>query len=83
LDKEADVAKLPYLQSIISETLRLYPAAPLLVPHSASEVCSIGGYEIPKDAIVMANDWAIQRDPKLWDDALRFKPERGLRNAKR
>ncbi|KAG8474710.1 hypothetical protein CXB51_031290 [Gossypium anomalum] len=76
LVEEADVAKLPYLQSIISETLRLYPAAPLLVPHSASEICSIGGYEIPKDAIVMVNAWAIQRDPKLWDDALSFKPER-------
>ncbi|TYH95130.1 hypothetical protein ES332_A12G085900v1 [Gossypium tomentosum] len=76
LVEEADVAKLPYLQNIISETLRLYPAAPLLVPHSASEICSIGGYEIPKDAIVMVNAWAIQRDPKLWDDALSFKPER-------
>ncbi|MBA0863480.1 hypothetical protein Goshw_021577 [Gossypium schwendimanii] len=76
LVEEADVAKLPYLQSIISETLRLYPAAPLLVPHSASEICSIEGYEIPKDAIVMVNAWAIQRDPNLWDDALSFKPER-------
>ncbi|KAK5775428.1 hypothetical protein PVK06_043320 [Gossypium arboreum] len=58
------------------ETLRLYPAASLLVPHSASEVCNIGRYEIPKDAIVMVNARAIQRDPKLWDDALSFKLER-------
>ncbi|KAK9012917.1 hypothetical protein V6N11_040947 [Hibiscus sabdariffa] len=76
LVEEADLAKLPYLQCIISETLRLYPAAPLLVPHSASEICSIGGYEIPKDAILMVNAWAIQRDPKLWDDPTSFKPER-------
>ncbi|KAK9016827.1 hypothetical protein V6N11_079320 [Hibiscus sabdariffa] len=76
LVEEADVTKLPYLQCIISETLRLYPAAPLLVPHLASEICSVGGYEIPKDAILMVNAWAIQRDPKLWDDPTSFKPER-------
>ncbi|KAL4607283.1 hypothetical protein ACB092_09G162000 [Castanea dentata] len=36
LIEESDVSKLHYLQSIISETLRLYPAAPLLVPHMSS-----------------------------------------------
>ncbi|KAE8686036.1 putative Cytochrome P450, family 81, subfamily D, polypeptide 5 [Hibiscus syriacus] len=76
LVEEADVAKLPYLQCIISETLRLYPAAPLLVPHSAFEICRIGGYEIPKDSVLMVNAWAIQRDPMLWDDPTSFKPER-------
>lgn len=30
---EVDISKLKYLQGIISETLRLYPAAPMLVPH--------------------------------------------------
>ncbi|TYJ04261.1 hypothetical protein E1A91_A12G080700v1 [Gossypium mustelinum] len=75
---KAELDKLVGQEKLVEEadTLRLYPAAPLLVPHSASEICSIGGYEIPKDAIVMVNAWAIQRDPKLWDDALSFKPER-------
>ncbi|XVE72221.1 hypothetical protein DITRI_Ditri11bG0022200 [Diplodiscus trichospermus] len=73
---EADVPKLHYLQSIILETLRLYPAAPLLLPHMPSSDCTIGGYNIPRGAIVLVNAWAIHRDPELWDDPTSFKPER-------
>ncbi|XP_022771921.1 cytochrome P450 81D11-like [Durio zibethinus] len=73
---EADVSKLHYLQSIILETLRLYPAAPLLLPHMPSRDCTIGGYNIPRGAIVLVNAWAIHRDPELWDDPTSFKPER-------
>ena len=73
---EPDVSKLHYLQSIIFETLRLYPAAPLLVPHTPSSDCTIGGYNVPRGAIVLVNAWAIHRDPELWDDPTSFKPER-------
>ncbi|XWS33553.1 hypothetical protein CRYUN_Cryun22dG0093000 [Craigia yunnanensis] len=65
LVEEADLSRLPYLQNIISETLRLYPAAPRLVPHLASDNCNNGGYAIPKETILMVNAWAIQRDPEL------------------
>ncbi|KAB9111194.1 hypothetical protein FH972_026975 [Carpinus fangiana] len=73
---EPDISKLRYLQSIISETLRLYPAAPLLVPHMASDDCTIGGYDVPRNTMLLVNAWAIHRDPKLWDEAVSFKPER-------
>lgn len=73
---EPDVSKLPYLRSIISETLRLYPAAPLLVPHYSSADCEVGGYDVPHDTIVLINAWAIHRDPELWEDPESFKPER-------
>lgn len=85
--EEDDISNLPYLQNVISETLRLYPAAPLLAPHLSSETCSLGGYQIPADTILMVNAWAVQRDPKVWDDSTKFKPERfetegpGLNNA--
>ncbi|TXG49491.1 hypothetical protein EZV62_025366 [Acer yangbiense] len=73
---EPDVPKLQYLQSIISETLRLYPAGPLLVPHMSSSDCTVGGYDVPADTILLVNAWAIHRDPMLWDDPTSFKPER-------
>ncbi|GLT69339.1 hypothetical protein SLA2020_414970 [Shorea laevis] len=73
---EPDISKLRYLQSIISETLRLYPAAPLLVPHMSSDDCIVGGYDVPRNTMLLVNAWAIHRDPKVWDDSTSFKPER-------
>ncbi|XP_054787445.1 cytochrome P450 81E8-like [Prosopis cineraria] len=73
---EQDVLKLPYLQNIVSETFRLHPAAPLLIPHLSSENCTVGDYSIPSDTMVLINAWAIHRDPQLWSDPLSFEPER-------
>ncbi|GMI76293.1 cytochrome P450, family 81, subfamily D, polypeptide 5 [Hibiscus trionum] len=73
---EPDVSKLKYVQSIVLETLRLYPALPLLIPHMPSSDCSIGGYEVPRGTIVLVNAWSIHRDPNSWEDPTSFKPER-------
>ena len=73
---EPDLINLPYLQNIINETLRLFPAAPLLLPHESSGDCTIGGFDVPRGTMLLANAWAIHRDPKWWDDPTSFKPER-------
>lgn len=73
---ESDLPNLPYLRCIINETMRLYPAAPLLAPHRSSAECSVGGFRIPAGTTLMVNVWAIQHDPKIWEDPTKFKPER-------
>ncbi|KAF6176243.1 hypothetical protein GIB67_023534 [Kingdonia uniflora] len=73
---ESDILKLPYLNCIINETLRLYPVAPLLVPHFSSKECTVGGYTVPPETMLLGNAWAIHRDPKLWVDPAKFMPER-------
>ena len=55
LAEEPDLVKLPYLQCIINETLRLFPAAPLLVPHESSDYFSIGGYDVPPSTMLIVN----------------------------
>ena len=69
---EPDIVNLPYLQNIILETLRLYPAAPLLLPHLSSEDCQVGGYDMPRGTMLVMNVWAIHRDPELWEEPERF-----------
>ncbi|CAL5353227.1 unnamed protein product [Camellia sinensis] len=73
---EHDISKLHFLQAIISETFRLFPAAPLLVPHVSSDDCIIGGFNVPCGTLLLVNAWAIHRDPKVWDDPTSFKPKR-------
>ena len=73
---EHDLSNLPYLHNIILETLQLYPAAPMLVPHESSDDYKIGGYNIPRGTILLVNAWAVHRDPNVWDDPTSFKPER-------
>ncbi|KAL0361379.1 UNVERIFIED_CONTAM: cytochrome [Sesamum radiatum] len=73
---ESDIAKLPYLRCIVNETLRLYPVAPLLVPHESLEQCMVGGYRVPAGTTLLVNVWAIHNDPKNWENIRAFKPER-------
>lgn len=74
--EESDIDKLPYLQGVVKETLRLHPPIPLLVPRKATQDTDFMGYFVPKDTQVFVNAWAIGRDPDVWEEPLVFKPER-------
>ncbi|KAI3451536.1 hypothetical protein Pfo_008201 [Paulownia fortunei] len=65
---ESDINKLVYLQAIVKETLRLYPAAPLSAAREFSKDSNVEDYHIPKGT------WLI--------DSLEFKPERFLSTHK-
>lgn len=68
---------IPYLDAIIHETLRLRPSVPSGLPR----VTPPGGLQIdevfiPGDVNISVPTYAIQRDPRYWDDPLEFVPER-------
>lgn len=76
--EESDIKNLVYFQAVIKETLRLYPPAPLLVPHESVEDCIVQGYHIPKGTRLWVNTMKLQRDPKIWSNPDTFDPERFL-----
>ncbi|KAK1422228.1 hypothetical protein QVD17_25195 [Tagetes erecta] len=78
LVEESDLKNLVYLDAVIKETLRLYPAVPLSVPHESMEDCVVSGYNVPKGTRLLVNLWKIHRDPSIWSNPEEFKPERFL-----
>ncbi|KAF5468357.1 hypothetical protein F2P56_012514 [Juglans regia] len=64
---ESDVKNLLYLQAVIKETMRLYPAAPLSLPHESLEDCTLAGYHIPMGTRLLVNLSKIHRDPQIGD----------------
>ncbi|KFK29810.1 hypothetical protein AALP_AA7G181800 [Arabis alpina] len=74
--EDSDIENLVYLQAIIKETLRLYPAGPLLGPREALENCTVAGYNVSRGKRLIVNVWKIQRDPKVYMEPNEFRPER-------
>jgi cytochrome P450 len=71
----ADLPKLVYMQQVISEVLRLYPAAYLFAREAVSDD-TIDGFLIPKSTLIFITPYVTHRDPKYWPDPERFDPDR-------
>jgi cytochrome P450 len=71
----ADVWRLPYLEQVVSEAMRLYPPAYVLA-RVASEQATLGGYTVPKGADVVIWIYHVHHDARWFADPERFEPER-------
>jgi acyl-CoA synthetase (AMP-forming)/AMP-acid ligase II/cytochrome P450/acyl carrier protein len=77
---EVDVAslvKLPYLQAVIYESLRLYPPV-WFVGREVTRDATLRGFDIPQGAFMLASPYIVHRNPWIWPDPLTFRPERFL-----
>ncbi|KAG2038735.1 cytochrome P450 [Suillus americanus] len=61
-----DRASLPYVESVLRETLRWHPVGPIGIAHATSSDDIFNGYFIPKGATVVSNIWAISQDEKRY-----------------
>ena len=71
----ADLSKLAYMGQVISEVLRLYPAAYLFAREAVRDD-TIDGYPIPANTLIFITPYVTHRDPKYWPDPETFDPER-------
>ncbi|KAJ7626299.1 cytochrome P450 [Mycena polygramma] len=77
----ADRDRLPFMEALISEVLRVYTIAPLGLPHAAAEDDIYNGFFIPRDAIIIANNWHFYRDRNIYSDPEIFRPQRFVETA--
>jgi len=75
-DPEA-LARLPYLDAVVHETLRLYPIVPD-VPRQLTRPFEIEGYQLPKGIGVAVATTLLHARPDIYPEPDRFKPERFL-----
>jgi cytochrome P450 len=76
-----DVTRLPWLQATLKEALRLYPPAPALMSRRTTAPITLGGWSIPRGAVLRITPWTLHRDEQLFPQAHQFRPERFLDGA--
>ena len=72
--KSADRAYLPFTEATLCEIQRFASVLPLAMPHRVMEDAQLCGYDIPKDAVMLANIWAVHHDPAIWSNPEIFDP---------
>jgi cytochrome P450 len=70
-----DLPRLAYTGHVITESLRLYPAA-WGMARLAVEDHEIAGYPVTKGMGVAMAQWVVHRDPRWYDVPEEFRPER-------
>ena len=73
----ADLARLPFTRAVIAESMRIFPPA-WVIGRTALVDYPVRDRVIRKGSLVLVSQWVTHRDPRWWDDAESFTPERWL-----
>ena len=70
-----DLPRLEVARRVALESMRLYPPA-WMMERQALEDDAVGGYRIPRGTTLLLSPYLVQRRADLWEDPLRFDPDR-------
>ncbi|KAI8931731.1 hypothetical protein NX059_011374 [Plenodomus lindquistii] len=73
-----EIDRLPYLNAVLQETMRIFPPVPLTLRETASDT-TIQSHFIPAGTTIVICPWAINTSVHAWGpDARAFNPDRWL-----
>ena len=72
----AEISKLPYLNAVCCETLRIYPVLFFTFPRLVQAPMQLMGYNIPKGVVLSPCIYLVHHRPDIYPEPKRFKPER-------
>jgi cytochrome P450 len=70
-----DLGKLPLLDAVFQEAMRLYSPVPILMRLTTRPV-TLGGVSLKKGALIIVPIYVVHRHHRLWHDPLKFDPSR-------
>ncbi|MDX2230971.1 MAG: cytochrome P450 [Leptolyngbyaceae cyanobacterium bins.349] len=73
-----EIARLPYLQAVCQETLRLYPIALSAFPRVVKQPIAIAGYALAPGTVIMPSIYLAHHRESVYPDPKQFRPERFL-----
>jgi len=70
------IVKLPYLDAVCQETLRIYPIAPTAFIRRLREPMTLGGYRFAEGTALLPAIYILHQRPDLYPEPRQFRPER-------
>nr|GMC79312.1 isoleucine N-monooxygenase 1-like [Ipomoea batatas] len=70
-----------YLNACLKEAFRIHPLSAFVPPHLCSSDTTLSNYFIPKGSHVMISRHGLGRNPRIWEEPLKFNPERHLKSG--
>ena len=70
-----DIPSLPYVERVVTESMRLYPPAWIIGRRALADY-TVGDYLIPARSIVVMSPYLVHRDARYFSDPERFLPDR-------
>lgn len=72
--------QLTFIEACLYESMRMYPAAPLALPHMCTANQKLDGQDISEGTVIVTNIYSVHRNIKNWAHADKFKPQRFIDN---